>query len=230
MTTPEEQARIDAVAADRAEEDRKAEAKRIADRDRKRSERAVKKSKRDEASLLAQARRHAEAQAEDAERRKSERENLIISELTPPTDAESDTEYFQWFLGELDIFLFPFEQLKPFEKFFQHISASPAGRLVLKYFGVEPMDLTGCIADCEGIRPWSPLPAQTNPADSISPAVLSSELKIFYERQMQEKFAKTELEETERKRKHREHLRNLEKTYLAARKQMKETLLAKESA
>jgi hypothetical protein len=209
------------------EEDRKAEAKRIADRDRKRSKRAVKKSKRDEVSLLAQARRDAEAQAEDAARIRREREALIVSEFTPPiSETDGDVPgYWNWVLTNLDDFLAQFES-GSFERTYQHLSVSPAGRLALQYLGVAPMDcIAGCIADSEGIHAWAPLPASTNPNESSSPVKLSSELTEFYRRQMEEKFAKTELEDAEKKRRHRENMRELEHKYLTGRRAMKARLV-----
>lgn len=211
------------------EEERKAEAKRIADRDRKRSERAIRKKKKDEVTALAQARRDAEAQAEDAQRRRNEREAMLLAELTPPIDEISDPEYWLWVLREIDDYLHQFESMT-FTKAYEHLSASPAGRAALRYFGVEPMCIAGCIATDTGIIPWSPLPATTDPNVSHQPAVLSPELRDFYNKQMQEKFSKIELEAAEKRRHHRERTKDLERQYLAGRKKMRSALLAKESA
>lgn len=206
------------------EMDSKIAERRIADRDRKRADRAAKKAKRDEVDQLAQRRREADAAADDAERRRKERAAMILCELTEPIDESSDVDYWNWFLGELETFLHPFEQLKPFEKSYQHLSASPAGQAVLRYFGVEPLDLTDCIADSGGIHSWTPVPASNDPKESRSPVALSMELIIFYERQLQEKFTKTQQVEVERKRLRRERMKELERQYLGARRLLTERL------
>ena len=136
--TPEEAARIAAV-----------DARRIADRDRKRVQRAREKAAR-ESSPAFQKRIREESLAEITRRQaqeRREREALIWGELTPPIQPDEPIEgtgesYWKWFLGELEIYID--EQARgaagSWELFYYRLSETTAGNRVLEFFGVEPLD------------------------------------------------------------------------------------------
>jgi len=139
--TAEEAARIAAV-----------EARRLADRDRKREQRAREKRERESSP------RYRESQIEEsrekaAARRSQEQRNraaLIVSELTPPILPDEELEgspgksyWADFFIKELEPFIDEHQRafVGDWERLYRELSLKEAGRRTLEFFGVEPFPL-----------------------------------------------------------------------------------------
>jgi hypothetical protein len=137
--TPEEAARIAAV-----------EARRIADRDRKRDQRAREKLARESAPGF-QKRLRDESEAEATRRQaydRRQREILIVSELTLPISPDEElaetpgkSYWLDYFLPELEIFIAENQRASAgsWELFYYWLSETDAGRRVLEFYGVPPL-------------------------------------------------------------------------------------------
>jgi hypothetical protein len=134
--TPEEAARIAAV-----------EARRIADRDRKRDQRAREKLAR-ESTPGFQKRLRDESEAEATRRQTQERlgrESLILAELSQPispdeelSEAPGKSYWLDYFLPELEIFITENQRASAgsWEQFYYRLSETEAGRRTLEFYGV----------------------------------------------------------------------------------------------
>jgi hypothetical protein len=116
--------------------------KRREDRERKRAQRARERESKTRAAQAQEARLAAEQASADAERIRQERIALIITELTPPVlpdeILEDGTSYWSWVLDEVELYLAEFKHMN-FEQMYNRLSMCPEGRLILKYYGVEPL-------------------------------------------------------------------------------------------
>jgi hypothetical protein len=118
------------------------EAKRRHDRDRKREQRKREREVREQITKQQADKLVAEAASADAERIKQERIELIRQEFTQPIQPDESlsdgTSYWSWVLDEVELCLAEFKRMN-FEQMYNRLSICPEGRLLLNFYGVEPL-------------------------------------------------------------------------------------------